>query len=120
MRPPTRSRASSMRTCTPAFVSARAAASPAAPAPMTTTSAEEFTSVWLLGPTKLIEIRHEYPQSKARGNFGVAGYQLFLIVVEIKIKRVFWIHVNDHQISIVHRKLAETELRTAIKHVVSR
>src|ERR1051325_211779 len=38
MRPPTRSRASRMMTCRPAPDSSRAAARPAAPAPMTTTS----------------------------------------------------------------------------------
>src|SRR5947199_7762715 len=38
MRPPARSRASKMTTCRPAPDSSRAAARPAAPAPMTTTS----------------------------------------------------------------------------------
>src|SRR5689334_13445394 len=39
-------------------------------------------------------------------------------MIEVEIERIFWIHIDQHQIGGAHRELAKSELVSAIRHVI--
>ncbi len=56
---------------------------------------------------QFIEIAHEHSQTESRSRFGVTGHELFLVVIKIEIEWVLRIHIDQHQVRIGHRELAE-------------
>ena len=65
-----------------------------------------------------VVVAHENAQPETQRLLRVAGYKLFLVMVEIEVKGIAGIHINEHQIRITHGQLAESKLIAPIRHVV--
>ena len=65
-----------------------------------------------------IEIAHEHAQPDIGCCFGIPRHQLFFVVLKREIEGVLGVHIDQHQVCIRHRDLAEAQLGTTIRHIV--
>src|SRR6476619_7605357 len=68
---------------------------------------------------QLIEIPHEHSQSELWCDFRIPGRQLIAVVIEIEIEWVLRVHIDQNHVGVCHSELAEAQLSSTIRHVVS-
>src|SRR5215472_8961656 len=69
---------------------------------------------------QLIEVHHVHTQSKCWRGLDIPRRKLFAVMVEIEIKWVFRIGINQNQVRIAHCELAEAQHGAAISHKIAR
>src|SRR5690349_3488187 len=75
-------------------------------------------SVCRFSTAQFVVVAHKDAQSKTWRLFRVPSHQLLFVVIEMEIKCVFWIQIDQHEIGVAHRELAKSELVSAVRHVI--
>src|SRR5215472_14607231 len=69
---------------------------------------------------QLVVIHHEDAQTEGRSGLGVAGHELFLVMIQVKIEWITGVGIDDHHVGVNHDQLSELQPVTAVGHVVAR
>jgi hypothetical protein len=68
---------------------------------------------------QFVEIPHKNTQAERWSNFGVAGGELFFVVIQVEVKGIAGIHIDEIHVRVGHQQLSEGKAISAIGHVIS-